>query len=106
VKTSEFILKEFTYQELLGPPHLWAVLQLAAHIPQEVGILEADNPVVGNLAVLQVEHTLDVAGIPHVLEAEDSLALEGPLKHTTITYCQPFAESTLFICGLFNNVVQ
>lgn len=59
--------------------HLLAVLQLAAHIHQKVGTLEADNPEVGNLAVLQVGHTLDVAGIPHVL-VEDSLALAASLN--------------------------
>jgi hypothetical protein len=92
VKISKFIFQEFTYHELLEPPHLLAVLQLAARIPQQVGTLEADNPVVGNRAVLQVGHTLDVAGIPYVLEVadtlqlvEDSLALEGPLKHITVT---------------------
>jgi hypothetical protein len=67
-----------------------AVLQLASHIPQQVGTLE-NNPVVGNLAVLQVVYTLDVAGIPYelavagTLQSADSLGLGGSLKHTAVT---------------------
>jgi hypothetical protein len=47
--------------------------------------------VVGNLAVPPVVYTLDVAGIPYVLElagtlqlVEDSLVLEGLLKYKTV----------------------
>lgn len=74
-----------------------AVLQLVAHIPPEEGTLEAGSLVVGilgagNLAVHQVEHSLNVAGIPFVLEVvgslqvvEDSLVLMGNIKHTNVT---------------------
>jgi len=48
-------------------PHSLAVLQLAAHIPQEEGMLVAGIPGHCNLAVHQVEHSQDVAGNPYVL---------------------------------------
>jgi hypothetical protein len=76
---------------------LLAELQLAAHIPLEEGTLGAGNLVVGipgagNLAVHQVEHSLDVAGILFVLEVvgslqavEVGLVLMGQTKHTPVT---------------------
>jgi hypothetical protein len=69
---------------------------LAAHILQQVGTLE-NNPVVGNLAVLQEAYTLDVVEIPYVpavagtlQSAEDSLALEGSLKDTEYSHSMRF----------------
>jgi len=44
-----------------------AVLQLAAHIPQEEGMLVAGIPGRCNLAVHQVEHSQVVAGNLYVL---------------------------------------
>lgn len=62
-----------------------AVLQLAAHIPQE-GMLVAGIPGGCNLAVHQAEHSQNVAGNPYVLlvagsfqVAEDNQNLVGQL---------------------------
>lgn len=69
-------------------PHSLAVLQLAAHIPQEEGMLVAGIPGHCNLAVHQVEHSQDVAGNPYVLwlagsfqVAEDNQNPVGQLEH-------------------------
>jgi len=64
-----------------------AVLQLAAHIPQEEGMLVAGIPGHCNLAVHQVEHSQVVAGNLYVLRlarsfqvAQDSQNLVGQLN--------------------------
>ena len=63
-----------------------AVLQLAAHIPQEEGMLVAGILGGCNLAVHQVEHSRDVAGNLYVLGlagsfqvAQDNQNLVGQL---------------------------
>lgn len=66
------------------PLHSLAVLQLAAHIPQEEGMQVAGIPGGCNLAVHQVEHSQNVAGNLYVLGlagsfqvAEDNQNLVG-----------------------------
>jgi hypothetical protein len=65
---------------------LLVVLQLAAHIPLEEGMLVPGTPEGCNLALHRVEHSQDVAGYLFVLKvagsfqvAEDNQSLVGEL---------------------------
>jgi hypothetical protein len=79
-----------------------AVLQLAAHIPQE-GMLVAGIPEGCNLAVHQAEHSQNVAGNLYFLllagsfqVAEDNQNLVGQLEHN-VTHPQLFFYHNLYM---------
>jgi len=87
-----------------------AVLQLAAHIPQE-GMLVAGIPGGCNLAVHQAEHSQNVAGNPYVLlvagsfqVAEDNQNLVGQLEHN-VTHPQ-LISITFCTCGCISSFQQ